>query len=558
MSDKTLLSGDVDAIKEFVFETSFLPQIRGGSQLLIDCENAVKEYVQDAKGGEIIYCNGGSFLISMPSGEIARAKHDIEQIYLKNTYLATVTIASEQESLLPGKISPWDPETSGRLGPWASRIWMAGTHQKYQENSFGLKSSFLSMKVREHKQQKRIAPFVEALPFGDRCDCCGKRMASEKIPLKKQGETEVKDILKVCGVCHHKHERGRSGDYRTRGKFNEDFHNFVKDKIPIRSVQPSDLDDLVQSASRDYLAFIYADGNNIGDLLSQANSEEDYKAISGGLFEGTRDSLFGALSNVCGPALMKDGSWPFEIINVGGDDVTLLIQAGYAWEVAIQFLENFGKTIPACIEKKLGHFSSDWQITASCGISVANKSFPIRFLQRLAEGSLKRAKKKAKENGKVLNSAIDFLWLPNPVISENIESLSGYYHRNDRLLTARPYTLDEAKCLQDLASNARDQIPSTQRHLWGEAVDRGINSSRNAIFYNIARMSDENKRKAMEEFLAKITALIAPGSLQNSNSLWAFREYGGKSYYCTALLDVLELAELFSMCEDHGKEESVS
>jgi CRISPR/Cas system-associated protein Cas10 (large subunit of type III CRISPR-Cas system) len=372
MSEKMLLSGDVDAIKEFVFETSFLPQIRGGSQLLIDCEDAVKKY---ANGREIYCGGGGGFLIEMPLGEIDRAKHDIEQIYLKNTYAATVTIASEQESLLPEKISTLDSEGSARLDKWASRIWMDATQQKYREDSFGLKSSFLSMKVRECKQQKRNAPFMEALPFGDRCDCCGKRMASEVIRLKKRDETEPMETLKVCRVCHHKHERGRSGDYGTRGKFNEYFSNFVKDKIPIRSSQPNDLDGLVQGSKRDYLAFIYADGNNIGDLLSQAGSKEDYKAISEGLSDGTRDSLFSALFHVCGPALMKGGYWPFEIINVGGDDVTLLIQAGYAWEVAIEFLENFGKIIPAYIEKKLGEFPSNWQITASCGISIANKSY---------------------------------------------------------------------------------------------------------------------------------------------------------------------------------------
>lgn len=348
MSEKMLLSGDVDAIKEFVFETSFLPQIRGGSQLLIDCEDAVKKYAN----GRDIYCGGGSFLIEMPAGEIEKAKHDIEQIYLENTYTATVTIATEQESFLPEKFSP--PNFGGSTGPdqWASRIWMAATQKRFQETTFGLESSFLSMNVRERKQQKRNAPFIEALPFGDRCDCCGKRMASREIPLQKRGDTEPKEILKVCRVCYHKHERGRSGG--TRGKFNEDFINFARNKIPIRSSQPSDLDDLVQGAKRGYLAFIYADGNNIGDLLSQAKSKDDYKAISQGLFEGTRESLFSALALVCEAALTKDGCWPFEIINVGGDDVTILIQAGYAWEVAIQFLENFRSSIPACIEKELG------------------------------------------------------------------------------------------------------------------------------------------------------------------------------------------------------------
>ncbi len=558
MSEKMLLFGDVDAIKEFVFETSFLPQIRGGSQLLIDCEEEVKKYVRGANGREV-YCGGGSFLIEMPSREIEKAKRDIEMIYLKKTYTATVTLASEQEILQLENQPPLNSENSKCLDRLASRIYMASI-QREKKDSYGLRTSFLSGKVRECKLQKRIAPFLEALPFGDRCDCCGKRMASGVVPLKKSGENEPREILRVCEVCHNKHDRGRSGDEGTRGKFNEALSKFLESQdLKIRSRQPRDLDDLVKTAKRNYLAFIYADGNNIGDLLSRANSEEDYRAISDCLSEGTKDSLFNALYSVCGPALRKDGHWPFEIINVGGDDVTLLIQAGYAWEVAIKFLENFGKTITACINKhKLGEFPPDWQITASCGISIADKSYPIRFLQRLAEGSLKRAKRKAKEDKNKLTSAIDFLWLPNPIISENIESLTGYYHRKDRSLTARPYVLEDAISLQNFAKDALDQIPSTQRHLWGEALDRGINASRNAIYYNIARQSDENKRKSQELLLARITALITSGTLQAQDSLWAFRKEGNKFYCGTALLDVLELTELISMRGDHEKEELIS
>jgi CRISPR-associated protein Cmr2 len=557
MKEKVLLAGDVDAIKEFVFETSFLPQIRGGSQLLIDCETELKEYVRT--NGREIYCDGGSFLIEISSEEIEKTKRYIEDIYLKNTHAATVTVASEQEIFQLEDPHLLNYECSRQLSGFASRIFIAAPKRESNKASYGLRVSFLSGKVRERKLMKRIAPFLEALPFGDRCDGCGKRMASKEIPLKKAGEAESKKILKVCRVCQNKHERGRSGDNETRGKFNESFSKFIESKdINIQSRQPHDLDDLVKTAKRKYLAFIYADGNNIGDLLSRANSEDDYRAISQGLSKGTKGSLFSALYSVCGPALRNDDHWPFEIINVGGDDVTLLIQAGYAWEVAIQFLENFRKTVPACIRDKLVEFPSDWQITASCGISIADKNYPIRFLQKLAEGSLKRAKRKAKEDKNKLTSAIDFLWLPNPIISENIESLSGHYHRADRSLTARPYTLDDAISLHDIAKDALVQIPSTQRHIWGEALDRGINASKNVIFYNIARQSDENKRKSQESLLSRITALITFGNTQAQDSLWAFRKEGKKFYYCTALLDVLELTELISMRKDHGKEEPIS
>lgn len=552
MSDKLLLSGDVDAIKEYVFETSFLPQLRGGSQLLIECEEEIKEYVRHTEGGKEIYCGGGSFLIEMPSEKIDQVKEDIEKIYLKNTFISTVTISSENGENRPTDSPLLGSQGIANLDRWASRISQSAIPRTTSRTSYGERSSFLNLKLREKKQRKKIAPFVETLPFADRCDCCGKRMASELVPLKKQDEVEAKEVLKVCGICYKKHQAGRSVGHETRGRFNEEFLKSIEGSIQSR--QPHDLDDLVQGAKRGYLAFLYADGNDIGELLSQANTEEDYRNISEGLSCETKKSLFKALFTVCEPALRRDGHWPFEIINIGGDDVTLLIQGCYAFEVAIEFLKNFGNNVSEYINKKTPH---NWSVTASCGIAIADKNYPIRFLERLAEGSLKRAKIKAKENKNAPTNAIDFLWLPNPVISDRIEPLIGYYKRWDRSLTARPYTLDEAIKLHHLAKETQSHVPSTQRHVWGEALDRGVEASMNAIFYNIARQANEKKRKSMLDILTGISNIFALSS-SASPSLWSHRHFGNNSRFCTPLLDILELAELISMREEIGKEASNS
>ena len=551
MARNILFAGDVDAIKEFVFETSFLPQIRGGSQILIDCEKEIKEYIPKILNGEIIYCEGGSFLIKIPSDKKEKAENYIKNIYLSNTCTATITLASENEAFQTERICLSNPED---LDHFASRIFKATIKRDEKAESYGLRVSFLSSEIKKRKQMKETAPFFEALPFGGRCQCCRKRMATERITRA----VEPPEILRSCCVCKKKHDRGRSGEEGNRGKFNKDFKDFLeKQDIFMKSKkQPRDLDDLVNTAKRKYLAFIYADGNNISDLLRQANTEEDYKAISEGLYKGTTDSLFNALYSVCRPALKRDKYWPFEIINVGGDDITLLIQAGYAWEVALHFLENFSTNVSDSIRDKLGILPDNWQITASCGISIAPENYPVRFLQRLAEGSLSRAKRKAKEDRNQLSNAIDFIWLPNPIISENIESLVSFYHRNDRSLIARPYTLDDAIILQDIARDALIQIPSTQRHLWGEALERGMNASKNAIFYNIARESDEKKRKSQELILSRSMELIDPGNRQSQDTLWCLKKEGDKLYYCTTLFDVLELAELFSMREYREEEES--
>jgi len=538
MAENVLLAGDVDAIKEYVFETSFLPQIRGGSQLLIECERKISDHIKELEGKDSeIYCGGGSFLFEVPLGHENKLKRYIEETFLKDTNVSTVTVVSIREN----------PIHKDEMLPdgWASRIWKASA-SKSSEGSFGLHTILLSAKIKEAKQQKKSAPFVEALPFGKRCDCCGKRMVSEVVPLSQ----ESIEILNVCKVCFTKDKEGRFRKGGIRGKFNKEFYDFIKSQY-LTTHPPHDVENLIEGAKRGYIAFLYADGNNIGDRLSEANSKEDFKKFSKLLSKGTEESLFNALSSVCESALRvdekEDRYWPFEIINIGGDDVTLLIQAGYAWEVAVQFLDNFEKF----------EWTDDFKnMTASCGIVIANENYPMKYLQKLAEGSLKRAKRKAKEDPANIKSAIDFLWLPNPVISERIEPLFGYYQRAYGYLTARPYTLDEAKNLLTLSNEALRRIPSTQRHLWGEALERGLNASVNAILYNVARQPDGERQKSMLNILSRVSDIIAPGSSQASQSLWSYRKFGNANHFCTALLDVLELAELLSMQGDLTKEVS--
>lgn len=552
MNEDILLSGDVDAIKEYLFETTYLPQIRGGSWLLIDCEEKVEGIVTES-GGNTIYCGGGSFLFLVPSIEKARdLKKEIEQIYLDKTGTATITVTIERES------APL--EDPGPIDGWASRLWQASGAKDDLGAGFALRASLIAADLREEKVQKRTAPFQEALPFAKRCDCCGKRLAlaskEDQIRLSRPGE--VTENLRVCRVCHTKHQNGRLGDSGTRGKFNEEFFKFMKKKDPrFAALQAPDLENLTQGMKRTHLAFIYADGNETGRLLGKARSENEYIAISKGLSEGTKNALFEALFKVCGPVLRCGGRedifWPFEIVTIS-EDVFVLAQACYAWELGVEFLENYKNNVTKTVKNKLGKWPESWpEVTASCGIAIADVRYPVRYLRRLAEGSLKRAKKKAKEDPQNPKNAIDFIWLPNPILIESIEPLAGYYHHNDRSLTARPYSLEKARTLNGLVKRATE-LPRSQRHLWGEALERGIHASRNAIFYNIARMKDDEMIE-FKDFLKDVTALAAPQGWKDPQSIWVERKEGETNPHCTALLDVLELAELHSMRKDRERKE---
>ncbi len=546
---KHFLVGDVDTIKEFVFETSSLPQIRGGSQLLVECEAEVTRRIEQL-GGEKIYCSGGSFLFKVPADQAGEAKRTIEKLYLDRTLAATVTVVYEQPPLSR-------PFTDSPPGGWARRLWDA--HQQAQRSGgFARRVAFLSARVREAKGQKREVPFFEAFPFGRRCESCGKRVASEEVLRYEPGEEEITpERVVLCQVCLRRHQEGVRGTKdKVRGRFNQEFWHFASPQAE----QPPDLDHLVKNARRKYIAFLYADGNDIGRLLQQVQSENEFKALSEALEKGTQQALFEALREVCGLELRKsEDYWPFEIVNIGGDDVTLLVQAGYAWEVAVEFLQRFEEKIKAQImaSNGLGYWPQAWpeRITASCGIAIADVKYPIRYLERLASDLLKEAKREAKKTRGKPQSAVTFLWLPTPIATEKVEPLMAYYGRDEAYLTARPYNLERARNLTALVREA-SQWPRTLRHRWGEALEKGMWVSLNTVYYDIARREDE-ERVQLAEFLSKVGQLAGREEFRTEAPapLWQPYQEDQRPRWRTALLDVLELAELRAVRPDVKEEE---
>ena len=529
-----LLHGDADAIKEYVFETSSLPQIRGGSQLLVECEEEVKNQLQ-AFGGSEIYCSGGSFLFSLPSDRAEEAKQAVKGVYLKKTGAATVTVVYEQNL-------PPDPPDISPTNSWTQRLWQAYLVQdgnnKTPPTPFARRIAFLAGQLREVKARKTRAPFLEAPPFSLRCDLCGKRAAAQ---AWRSPEGEEK---RLCPVCWTRYQAGRRG-----GQFNSRFKEWVEHKgLTIAAQRPVDLDHLVQSArGHQYLAFLYADGNDIGGLLQRVNNEEELQGLSRILGWAAKEALFEALGKVCGQALRDAEYWPFEIVHIGGDDVTLLIQAGYAWEVAVEFLERFEQKVNQGLRDELERLSG-WKITASAAITVADPKYPIRYLEKLAEDVLKKAKKRAKENPHIPCSAVNFLWLPNPIAAESADPLLAYYElRKDVALTTRPYTLEQARSLVALTEQAT-KIPRSLRHRWAEALEKGLFVSLNTVYYDIARRKTE-ERSVFQSFLQALGTLISVQGVQEPLApLWKYDDSARK--WRTVLLDVLELAELRATCPD--------
>jgi len=526
MNHYVLMAGDVDAIREYVFETSSLPQIRGGSELLQECEVEIR----GKYGPQILYCGGGSFLLHVPQDQAETIRREIEALYREKTLAATVTIVYEESMPPSGEARP--------EGSWAKRIRSA-VNDVPSDGGFAHRMLFLNARLREAKREKTMTPFYEAFPFGKRCERCGKRMASAREPIE--------DGKALCLVCQRRDEKGRRRKGEVRGKFNQEFwKQYGKNRA---AEQPEDLDHLVASARRKYLAFFYADGNDIGRLLQEIQGQERYAQISQTLEQGTKKALFYSLESVCGPALDREGHWPFDIVNIGGDDVTVLIQAGYAWDLAVEFLKYFENEVRGRLPENL-----DWKPTASCGILIADVKYPIRYMERLATDLLRSAKKRAKEDPGEPRSAVNFLWLPSPAASDRIEPLLDMYRPMEGIeLIARPYTLEEAQHIRELIPQIACW-PRTTRHRWAEALERGVFQSLSFIQYDLARERGGKEKIATLERLGDLLSARGGRSI-SALCIWHQTIKNQMAIWHTPLLDILELAELHAMRPDVEEEE---
>ncbi|WP_448591459.1 Cas10/Cmr2 second palm domain-containing protein [Thermoflexus hugenholtzii] len=499
--ETVLLMGDVDAIKDYVFESSRLPQIRGASALLMRCEAEIRQRIREANG-RILVARGGFLLAEVPAAQIHRLAEEIPRIFASHTITATMTLAWEDP---PGALPP---PPSPIADGWAGRLIRAAP----PSDPFPRRVAFLAARLRAAKESRSTVPTLETLPFARKCAICARRNASEPLYLPE-------GPLPVCPVCSTRHRAG----WKARSGLRRMWHLWHPDFL---GEPPQDLEQLVEGEPHGRLAFIYADGNDIGRHLMTLSDPQAYQAFSRKIYRGTRRAVFEAL----GIALKgwQGNFWPFELINIGGDDITLLIQARYALPFALAFLERF-------------HLHTSF--TASCAIVIADHKYPIRYFEALAADLLKGAKERAK-SGPEPDSALHFLWLPEPVAGEEADLFLQRYQSEEggrRLRwTARPYRLAQAWQLYELALALKDRVSRSQRQQWAEALTQGVLPSVQFIQYQIAR-APQGDRSALRKLLERARDLCG---FTGASHLLFWVEEPGRAAWVTAMMDLLEWAEL--------------
>ncbi len=184
----------------------------------------------------------------------------------------------------------------------------------------------------------------------------------------------------------------KENDKATLQKIRE-FEKFVKEQIKENRKTIFDIEKL--SNNKNKIAIIHADGNGLGNIVKDLNESEIVK-FSKKLEEATIKAF----------KVASEGIDNIRKVILGGDDLTVIIDANEALSFTKKFLEEF--------EKNTKNIYKDKSLTACAGIAYCNEKYPFHYAVKLSEDLCKQAKTDSKK--------IDTILPPSSLMFHNIQS----------------------------------------------------------------------------------------------------------------------------------------
>jgi CRISPR-associated protein Cmr2 len=293
----------------------------------------------------------------------------------------------------------------------------------------------------------------------------------------------------------------------------------------------------IGNASRGFVAYIYADGNNMGGHIQEIKTPQEYQKFSQDIFNATEQSVYKALCKHLHPHQLhgltdpesegRNTKWihPFEIIAIGGDDVMLIVPADKALLIAetlgvefeIYLAKDKDYTIPNNQEyqDKIHRYrpttasASASKLSMSTGVLITADATPIYYAEDLTTQLLKTAKEKAKylKNHGYYGGTVDFMVLKTvTMISSNIqefrkEGLVKKTGGQELKFYAAPYTLHELKGLLDVMYGIKEAgFPKSQLYQIRSLLERGKRTAILNYRYFRVRLGDQNQSALKEIF----------------------------------------------------------
>lgn len=375
-------------IKQYVFESPGLNEIRGASTLLDWCIEQLKEKVSQELGPEVILRAAASTLEFLAPTAFSEQDQEwvmyLKKFFYDHTHTAFVAAAATETSL--------------------SEVF----------TNFGEISKHFHQAIESDRYHSEL-PETESLPFELRCQLCRARPA-EKLYPSPEGNRAY-----ACRACYRKRALGRKGRVGKIQQVLEWLH--LGDPMPlgVKNVQASkytaqDLEQLMpDNLSRNRIAVIYGDGNNFGQVIPTLNSLSRSLQWTHRVEKTTQAAAALALARAT-QEITKDEKnpislerVPFQVLALGGDDLSLL-----AWgRIGLRFCEQFLHLTDLEFQPS-ANAKPEERLSFSIGALFCDEKSPVRRTVDFAENDLLKWAKRAVQNQPARQGNVAFLLANTP------------------------------------------------------------------------------------------------------------------------------------------------
>lgn len=505
---------DSDRIKEYVFATGRLKEIRGASIRVADLtnEDAIESL---ADGGNVIYADGAAGMVEFRSRSDAdNFQRKLERHYRVGTISGTLSTARVE----------------------------AGKDEKFPDTVDRAMAA-----LRRAKKDRRESWQLVDSPYMRFCESC------REYPVETLYDERF--LCRSCAAKRRSFDKAAQHQKRRRliaDRLGKQIVERLSDNAWNEAAFPHDLAELGEvSRPENYLGFIYCDGNQMGAHLRKMPDKKAYAEFSKQVSESTRAAAVSALcEHFPKPRRTSQGHIiaPFEILLIGGDDLILVTAADRALEVALTFCEEFQAET-----KRQGH-----EVSMSSGMVLAHVGQPILSLELRSRELLRRAKNHVSEERRRVPSgeelpelgAIDFLIVTTPTLNPLSQIRYRQYWEPDERVwrTQRPYTLKRLKKLINhvRAFKAGDEQGAFPRNKLNSIYEALFKSKNQAAFETMVvawHLSREQQKKLFQ---------FADDFGFRDQLPWGYNEK--EHTYSTALADLIELYDFVPSTRAQGGE----
>ncbi|MBM7582853.1 GTP cyclohydrolase III [Caldicoprobacter guelmensis] len=350
-----LVLGSIYKIKKYFLENNRIKDIRGASTIIkymneeLTRQFLSQRYIEECA----LYCGGGNVLMLLPGGQGSEACRQLEECFAKVSLTAKVAF-----EFISCTINELFNDYSQKMRALHERIEERKKTKVYPINpDSDLEEIVIDGKKIDFTCVERINS------RGEVCRLCSVRDA-KYIVITPEGR------MAACPSCMRKNMVGKD-----KAIFYEEYQRVIgrSPKWDVASI--SDLKD-----SHGHVAVIYADGNNMGNVVMNIRNPLQNMYFSRKVDYTTKRCVYSAIHKV-----MRDHA-RFEAIALGGDDVFIIVPGDVSLEIVNEIIEGFDR-------------SFNYELTMSAGICIAKHNTPLQSMFQVAQAKLKSAKALARESG---------------------------------------------------------------------------------------------------------------------------------------------------------------